>query len=137
MTDGEVSIRENGQVTVLETDAVDAPIRVELDTDVPEVFVPADTRVSYTGDAEVATDGGEFASGRARVIQSRGWTLDEDVANILGLASIVAVASGGYLWGGTSQLLAGVLLVVLGAGAAYVAARSKWSGTREVEPDGE
>lgn len=133
MTDGEVSIRENGQVTVLETDAVDGAVRVELDTEVPEVFVPADMRVAYTGDDELATDGGEFASERARIIQSRGWTLNEDHSNVLGAVAFLAVAGGGWIF--SSEALAGILLMGLGAGAAYVAARSKWSGTREVDVD--
>jgi len=133
--DGEVSIRQRGQVTAFDAPELDGAIRVDLDRQGPRVRVPADTDVAFSDpEGEAATDGGTTAARDALRIESRGWRLRGDHAGMLLAASVLAIGAGGWLFsldGGFA--LAGLILLVLGAGAGYVGARSRWSGTREVE----
>lgn len=138
MTDdvGEVSIRQNGHVTALDAPKLEGAIRVDLDPPEPRVRVPADTDVAFSSDeGEAATDGGTVAAQNALRLESRGWQLSRDYTGVILLGSVLAIATGGWLFSAaTSGLqLAGVLLLVFGSGAGYVGARSRWSGTTEVE----
>ncbi|GGL26025.1 hypothetical protein GCM10009037_07080 [Halarchaeum grantii] len=137
---GEVSVRQDGQVTVLDAPELDGAVRIDLDYEsAPHVRVPADTEVSFSSpDGELSTDGGELWSEYgARRIKSRGWALREDHAAVALAAGVFGLVGGGTLLPSSgSEFMAGLLLLVLGGAAAYVGARSKWSGTA-VEADDE
>lgn len=139
MTDtdsGEVAVRENGSVTVLGADSLEDSIWVDLDESTPSVRVPADTDVSFNDpDGPAATDGGERATERMRIIDSRGWSLSSSTADFaLGLGGLALIATG-WLAGSDGNGIVGMLLLVFGIAAMYVGARSKWSGTRVADSD--
>jgi hypothetical protein len=122
-TDGEVAIRENGSVTAVDVESMDAPISVDLDHDPPLVGVPAETSVLYE-DGEIldedehdyAADGGFVRSGVQ--VREYGLGLTGDARSGALTVMAASYAAAGYLWG-TDMGAAAVVALASGVFAMY------------------
>lgn len=110
--DGEVAVRENGQVTAVEASNLEGQISICLDGEDPEVGVPPHTDVRFedpTADEEVLADGGVADHVR---ITPRGAGLGEDLTYWAFIGAMLALASGGFLLSTAYGLAGGVLIGV-------------------------
>ena len=102
MTNGEVAVREDNSVTVIETDSLDGEIAIDLDNEPPMVGVSENICVNYDhtvddGDEpEVETDGG-YVREHVRVRQ-HGLGLTGELRNAVIAFMGLLYAAAGYLW---------------------------------------
>lgn len=111
MTDGEVAVRENGQVTAIQTDGFDGQISVSLDhADGVAVGVPTDASVTYE-DPDARTDGGPAVAEHVEITH-RGAGLGEEYAGYALAAAVVAYVAAGHAFANGRVIVAGGIFAV-------------------------
>lgn len=131
MTGGEVAVRENGNVTAVETTSLDGDVSVNLDHDPPLVGLPKNAAVQYEGgdvledtddvdgdvddaDGEARPDGGMVRES-VRVRQY-GLGLTGEARNFAIAAMGGSYLTAGYLWNAgefVAGLVVGLAAIVL------------------------
>lgn len=120
MTDGEVAVTQNGHTHVIEADAIDGVVHVDVDRH--QATIPSEFGVGYSEDA--VADGG---TGTATHSQMTGFSMSETAVKWAAAGGGLGLLSAGWM---LSQLDggAGFIAAAVSAGLLYVAFRSYGTG---------